>query len=315
MPMPPSISDHGLTQLASGEVDGQPPRVDVVFVHGLFGHPYHTWSTPAPGQPRKRQRLLSSRKESSDPSSHKDGEPPNEIFWLQDILPQALPNARIFTWGYDVRVAKFLSPSSSLSVKQHAETLLSDLVGVRTNFRFRSSKVIFVAHSLGGIVVKKALSLSASSETATGEILRQTAGVCFLGTPHRGARVAYWGSLALDLYKIFGGQPNTNVMETLQENSENLQYITQEFSKLLTRKSFNVYSFREEYPYHGVMIVDDYSSTIGDGMEECSTIPSNHRDMTKFSSAEDTGFRRVLAILEYWQSEWHCEFHCLLGAA
>ena len=54
------------------------------------------------------------------------------------------------------------------------------------------------------------------------------------------------------------------------------------------------------------MIVDDYSSSIGDGMEDCSTIPSNHRDMTKFYSMEDTGFIRVSAILQRWESEWRC---------
>jgi hypothetical protein len=299
-------------------------------VHGLFGHAYRTWaskgstgipaSQPKPDDDskeaahltsfwRKPKRLVSRRTNSSwtsstDTLTENATSSSREIFWPQDLLPKALPSARVFTWGYDVDVSQFLSSTSTLSVSQHAETLLSDLSNVRTTYSTRSTKIIFVAHSLGGIVVKKALCSSSTSKTQLSDILRQTAGVCFLGTPHRGSRIASWGKLALDISKLFLQQPNSDIMRSLKDNSETLQYISQEFSRLLVSRSFHIYSFREEYPYHGVMIVDDYSSSIGDGMEDCSTIPSNHRDMTKFRSAEDTGFIRVSAILQRWESEW-----------
>lgn len=293
----------------------------IVFVHGLFGHPYRTWATGTEIAPSiddassevdrqtqfwKKPKFLVpyTRRNSSWSTAETLTENSNVTFWLQDLLPSVLPSARVFTWGYDANVSQFVSPTSNLSISQQAETFLSDLANVRTTYWTRSTKIIFVAHSLGGIVVKKALCSSATSKTQLGEILRQTAGVCFLGTPHRGARIASWGKLALDMSKVFLRQPNTDLMHALKENSEMLQYISQEFSRLLVERSFHIYSFREEYPYHGVMIVDDYSSSVGDGMEDCSTIPSNHRDMTKFSSAENTGFVRISAILERWESEW-----------
>lgn len=233
--------------------------------------------------------------------------PAVDVFWLQDLLPKALPSARIFTWGYDVDLGKFLLPTSTMSVSQHAETLLSDLSDVRTTYRARSTRIIFVAHSLGGIVVKRALCLSAISKTHLGEVLKHTAGVCFLGTPHRGARVASWGTLALDISKVFLRQPNMDVMRSLKDNSEALQTISQDFGRLLADRTFRIYSFREEYAYHGIMIVDSFSSAVGDGHEDCSTIPSNHRDMTKFASITDTGFVRISGVLKNWEGEWRSE--------
>lgn len=46
----------------------------------------------------------------------------------------------------------------------------------------------FVAHSLGGLLVKEALRRSESSEEAEfKDIVKSTKGVIFLGTPHRGS--------------------------------------------------------------------------------------------------------------------------------
>ena len=156
----------------------------IVFVHGLFGHPYKTWagkgatttSTPDTLRPkfedgsreatpptsfwRKPKRLISRRTDltwasSSETLTEEANSSSQDVFWPQDLLPKAVPSARVFTWGYDVDVGQFLSSSSTLSVSQHAETLLSDLSNVRTTYWTRSTKIIFVAHSLGGIVVKK----------------------------------------------------------------------------------------------------------------------------------------------------------------
>jgi hypothetical protein len=50
----------------------------------------------------------------------------NNVNWLQDLLPTDIPQARIFTWGYE---AKTHSTSSikSLTIYDHARNLVSDL--------------------------------------------------------------------------------------------------------------------------------------------------------------------------------------------
>jgi hypothetical protein len=50
--------------------------------------------------------------------------------WLRDMLPLKIPNARIFTFGYDADTIK-LSGVSQLTVNDHGTSLIMDMLGVR----------------------------------------------------------------------------------------------------------------------------------------------------------------------------------------
>lgn len=72
--------------------------MDVIAIHGLGGHPRNSWTCEnAEGQ----------------------------VFWLQDLLPKALPGARIFTYGYNSEI--FFSPSTA-NIDTYAKGLLDHLV-------------------------------------------------------------------------------------------------------------------------------------------------------------------------------------------
>lgn len=43
------------------------------------------------------------------------------------MLPKAIPNARILTWGYNADVHAFLGHTSSDRIMQHAHTLVAQL--------------------------------------------------------------------------------------------------------------------------------------------------------------------------------------------
>lgn len=74
------------------------------------------------------------------------------IFWPEDFLPKECPDARILTWGYDSMVIKcFTGSVNKSSLLAHAKDLLFELKRERELDR----PTIFVAHSLGGIVVKE----------------------------------------------------------------------------------------------------------------------------------------------------------------
>ena len=77
----------------------------LIFVHGLFGHPYKTW-TSAPSKGKKRSTSPQGATRSSQsprPSgeSHDALPADGSIYWPQALLPKVIPDVRIYTWGYD----------------------------------------------------------------------------------------------------------------------------------------------------------------------------------------------------------------------
>ncbi|KAG8846226.1 hypothetical protein FRB91_001059, partial [Serendipita sp. 411] len=111
--------DHGFIELSPG----QDPIVDIISIHGLDGHREQSWTAD-------------------------DG-----TMWLRDLLPEDIPNARILSYGYDADTRSF-SRTSTQNIFRHAEAFAEDLSRLR---RTADSKrpIIFLAHSLGGIILKK----------------------------------------------------------------------------------------------------------------------------------------------------------------
>lgn len=82
------------------------------------------------------------------------------VFWPADLLPQACPRARILVFGYDTKITNYGRASTNKnSIYSHAKDLLFALSreteGCRAGLSGKRRQIIFVAHSLGGIVVKE----------------------------------------------------------------------------------------------------------------------------------------------------------------
>ena len=176
----------------------------------------------------------------------------------------------------------------------------------------RRLPLVFVAHSLGGLVVKDALNQSAGevNNKRLGDILAATFGVCFLGTPHRGSKSASVGRKMFRATEIFAAQrANTQLLQALEKNSETLERITKNFYETLKKhEGLQIFSFSEErevrkFGVISAVIVDPDSARVGHGSEETGSIPANHREMAKFTSAQDTGFVRVKNVLNRWVRE------------
>lgn len=148
----------------------------IVFVHGLFGDPRKTWSARRPqqrkrsvttflkrhfsndGKPSDPQKQTSlSRASSASDMSEAESTLQNEekyLLWPQQLLPRKIPNSRIFTWGYPVKF-RDIAQASSATISQHAANLLSNLADARNSPEEKVRPLVFIAHSLGGIVVKR----------------------------------------------------------------------------------------------------------------------------------------------------------------
>jgi len=50
-------------------------------------------------------------------------------------------------------------------------------------------------------------------------------------------------------------------------------------------------------------VVEDFSARIGDAFEGVDRIPADHREMVRFNSAKETGYKRVLDVVETFVAE------------
>ena len=75
----------------------------------------------------------------------------NKKLWLRDFLPYRLPNARILLFGYNSNVA---IETSAAGVNEQAINLLNRFSAQRKHVP-PQRPIIFISHSLGGIVVKR----------------------------------------------------------------------------------------------------------------------------------------------------------------
>jgi hypothetical protein len=85
------------------------------------------------------------------------------VYWPRDLIPTTVSNARVLTFGYDTKIKHQLGPAISNNLVYGIAW--SFLVSLEAAHRSESSrKLLFVAHSLGGIVVKETLRQSQGSE-------------------------------------------------------------------------------------------------------------------------------------------------------
>ena len=92
----------------------------------------------------------------------------------------------------------------------------------------------------------------------------------------------------------------TSLLTGLEEDSETLQNVTQDFASLMAR--YHVYFFWEQLPtdlkYSTDYIVErDSAAPVIAGTDRCG-IAANHREMCKFESLDSPGFKVVIAALK-----------------
>lgn len=181
--------------------------VDIVFVHGLTGSADSTWAVEK-----------------------------GSLHWPSQFLRHDITDVRISTFGYDADVVSLWNPVSQNRISSHAENMLGSLVRLRERTNTEALKIIFVAHSLGGLVVESALDLSrGSTEPHLRDLETCTAGICFLGTPHLGSDLAQWGKLGALFAKTFR-RANTDIIKVLSPGSEMLAAIQGRFFNILSHR-------------------------------------------------------------------------------
>ncbi|KFZ13299.1 hypothetical protein V501_03760 [Pseudogymnoascus sp. VKM F-4519 (FW-2642)] len=261
--------------------------VDIVLVHGLNGHPQNTWTAK------------------------------NGVFWPSQLLPLTLrqAKARVLVYGYNADVYTFGSDKSASSdmIHQHAQSLLTGLSMERMSEEKEENAIIWVAHSLGGILVKRALELSndltSKSADPSRSIYVSTYGIIFLGTPHLGADGAKWGQVLHSLVRTVMPkkivETEDQLLKTLQNNNETLQNINLHFLDIYQRFEIDMVheAMRTDLKGTKIFVVDQASASPPLPGVRYYGIEGTHSSMCKFESKNAPGYLNVSTAIKGWAND------------
>ncbi len=215
------------------------------------------------------------------------------------------------TFGYN-------SHFSSMSRRQENILNISDFAkDLLFSMRFATGKgerklslgsvpIIFVAHSMGGLLVKKAFLLGQHDEHYR-DLVRAMSGIVFLSTPHRGSNLAEALNRILAAC-IFALSPKQYISE-LSISSPTLQEINEQFKHIAP--SVSIVSFYEtlktSIALFPVMVLQKDSSILGYPGEISKPLDADHHDVCKYTSQQDPNYISVRNILKYLVEKHHPE--------
>ncbi|KAM7209925.1 hypothetical protein V8F06_014692 [Rhypophila decipiens] len=299
--MPP-VPETGLTVLSEPDE----PSVDIVFVHGFTGHPERTWTKKANAQHF-----------SDSPTAHESLERPAKfrrlnpfstsstpVCWPRDLVPFTVPGARVLTYGYDTHIRHRIgAPINRNTVYDIAWDFLVALESARRTQPLRP--VLFVAHSLGGIVVKEMLRRSMGCQFGRDylrRIFESTIGIIFFGTPHAGADPrSFLHRVVEKVIKAAGFSLNEQIVNTLLPSSERLKELRDEFGPIAQNRGWVIHSFQEQLGVDGLFgqkVVEDISSYLNiPAVETTEHIVRDHMEMCRFTGLDDIEYKKVAAAL------------------
>ncbi|KAK1506349.1 hypothetical protein CTAM01_03684 [Colletotrichum tamarilloi] len=199
--------------------------------------------------------------------------------WLKDFLPSKMPQARIMMYGYDAIPA----------FRKSRE-------GIQEWVAEPDRPLIFVCHSLGGIVVKRAMTEARQNERYKA-IYDATYGMAFFGTPHNGSKLASLASVVANVFSVVLRNPQPSFMEALKRNSLFADVIRDDFRHGLEK--FHVLSYYETIPPENMtgLVVDKKSAVLGLPSSQETPISlagKDHSALCKFDNEEASDCKKVM---------------------
>jgi len=244
-----------------------PATVDIIFVHGLRGHIWKTWC--------------------KDHDSNK--------FWPGLWLPadEDIGAARMFCFGYNAEYG----PGTGKTVTNIADFAKDLLQAMRfgqdddgNEYELGRVPIIFVVHSMGGLVVKKAYLLGQHDKNFC-DMVRSVAAIVFLATPHRGSGFAE----TLNRVLMASFQAPKGFISDLQKSSYTLEEINESFRHVAEKMW--IWSFYEtvatKVVTQRIMVVDKESAILGYPNEISASLDADHINVCKYSSPYDANYISV----------------------
>ncbi|KAI9672821.1 MAG: hypothetical protein M1831_000257 [Alyxoria varia] len=276
-----------LTQLFPRDDYEGDTTVDIIAVHGIETQSPKTWT-----------------------AYERDEEPRGRaVNWLHDenMLPRVLPQARMCTYDYNSRC--YSDNAQEVDILDLGQTFL-EVLCTAYHKHIGRRPLAFVGSCFGGIVVAQALERAFRSETKYADLLKNTAGVIFLGSPLRGTATAGPAQQLAYLRGAFGKSTSETLLNGLKENDVHLRTVIQDFAEGAISRKLQIRCFYETQQtnianaamnrwiaqiFPKTMLVSRESACL-DGHKRLS-LDVRHAMMNKFRGPDDANFVMVSECL------------------
>ncbi|KAF2963469.1 hypothetical protein GQX73_g10106 [Xylaria multiplex] len=268
-----------LTPTQAGQVDPNDITIDIIAVPGL----------------------------GADPNRSFGSETDTKFNWLEDSthgIPREIPGARVLLYHYDSR---WLGGQAIRQTLYNAANWLLDAL-VEHRRGHESRPLVFLAHSMGGLVVAKALTLAAAKpeEIEKIRIYECFAGAIFFGTPFRGSSSAYKGVLLASILEKIDRAKSNQMLEMLDPQRDSLEELRNDFSELVTQEpkatiaciwEMKELSYGPKIRGLSAIMVTQESATL-DFANSKRGMEADHRQLNRFDNAQDQRYRTVIMLLK-----------------
>jgi hypothetical protein len=197
------------------------------------------------------------------------------------------------------------------TIDEYSAALYQSLANLRETTNTPGDRpIIYVAHSLGGLVVANALSRPYGADATAKKLTNNAVGIIFLGTPFAGSDKAPWGKIGLKIASLVGMTKSSDVKD-LGERSERLVRINRDFDIFVkgrdrdqNLRKVEIICYFEEFPTYvaGQDIDKIVKKESAARLSAITTlgIPANHSNMCKFAADFVSGYVSVSGQLVQW---------------
>ncbi|MCY3884201.1 MAG: alpha/beta hydrolase [Gammaproteobacteria bacterium] len=230
--------------------------VDVVFVHGLKGQARKTWSNEG-----------------------------DDGFWPAWLVSD-LEKVSVYTLDYPISVFEKRA-KKEMDLYERAANVLEILSG----FGIGKRPIVFVAHSLGGLLVKQILRKATESDDEDWcQVAASTQMVFFIATPHHGSELAKLG-------KVF---PYTSKHIALLTNETGfLDDLNEHYKAFVNkRQDLTTVSYYEKHTTKSVVVVTRDSADPGVARSYLNAVDKDHINISKPANRFDTIYMGVKRRIE-----------------
>jgi hypothetical protein len=231
---------------------------DVVFIHGLDGDAKSTW------HPKNV---------------------PTDFFpkWLGEEFP----NVGVWTLGYEASSSGW--KGTTMPLVDRATNVLARLEAAGIGQR----PLVFVVHSLGGLVVKQLLSHATGyGKSEWEQIATSTKAIMFLATPHSGSDVSKYIQYIGKIYRA------SVTVEELESHHPALRNLNLWFRNNCAKFGIFIDVLFETQPTNGFLVVNETNADPGIVGVIPIPVDSDHITICKPSSKSDLVFSRACLLVK-----------------